>query len=165
MRLSNLLKMRGGPLSPALSISNIQDNLQLHSFTEVLPVHSGVQRPVRDLGLALRALSGPPPLPTQGCSLTDVCGVCSTHGASSSSDPFAAWTCLQYWQVTTPVALAGCPPHTGPPHRQEPREPTSHHDCPLPVAMLIARWRNAFFIGSQLLTNQARNKTQRVKLS
>lgn len=69
MRLSNLLKMRGGPLSPALSISNIQDNLQLHSFTEVLPVHSGVQRPVRDLGLALRALSGPPPLPTQGCSL------------------------------------------------------------------------------------------------
>lgn len=42
-------------------------------------------------------------------------------------------------------------------------EITSHHDCKLPVAAFITRWRNAFFFGNQSLTSRARNLTQMVK--
>lgn len=47
-------------MNPALIVSNTQDQLQLHQFTEGLPVPNGEQRPLRNCVLALQSLTHSP---------------------------------------------------------------------------------------------------------
>lgn len=94
----------------------------------------------------------------------------SSEPKASMAEPFTVWACLPCWQVTTVWPWLGAHPTEGP-HairnllQVNEMEMTSHHVCERPVAMFITRWRDAFFIGSQSVTSQARRKTQMVKQS
>ena len=94
----------------------------------------------------------------------------SSESKASMAEPFTVWTCLQCWQATAMWPWLGAHPTEGP-HtvrnllQVNDTEITSHHACKVPVATFITRWKDAFFIGSQSVTSQARRKTQMVKQS